>query len=381
MKVLYVSHHLKGNDGWSRYARDLISLINEKGVEVLCLVNEVDTLTNIPQSAILSKDPSAYLLSPVISYLDSRKVNKVIKNFNPDIIHFIVEPYGTMIPFIKKGNSKIVITVHSTFAYIPILLKGYRRRFAQYIALLSYEKVDSIISVSKYTEDHLKKHMDSIGGLKHIEGKLNIISGGVASDSVDITAREQLSNIPKEILFVGALKPRKGLLESIMALSKVKIDFIYRIVGNYEENNSYVKLIRNKIKELSLDKKIVLVGSVSDEVLKSMYKKADLFLMLSTNNGADFEGYGLVYIEANGRGVPTIGPSDSGVSDAIVHEKTGYLVNQFDSELVAKTIDNLFENKTIKSEDCIAWANDNTSEIKADKVFELYKKLVNSKSK
>lgn len=376
MKILYISHHLKGNDGWSRYARDLIALTKEKGVEVLCLVNEIDTLTDIPQVACLKKDPSAYLVSPIISYFDSKKVNKIIKDFKPDIIHFLVEPYGIIIPFIKKGNSKIVITVHSTFAYIPILLKGFRRIFAQYIALKSYKKIDSIISVSKYTEEHLKKHMDSIGGLKYIENKLNIISGGVVSDSVDATARELLSNNPKEILFVGALKPRKGLLESIMALSKVKTDFIYRIVGNFNENNSYVKLIRNKIKELNLDKKVVLVGSVSDEVLKSMYKKADLFLMLSTNNGADFEGYGLVYIEANGRGVPVIGPNDSGVSDAIVSGKTGYIVNQFDSASVAKTIDYFFENKTIKTEDCIFWARENTSEIKTNKVFEVYKKLL-----
>ena len=376
MKILFISHHLKGNDGWSRYARDLIAGVQKSGADVLCLVNEIDPKADIPQQVCLNKEPLAYLINPVISFLNARKINKIIKFYQPDIIHVLVEPYGAMIPFIKKGNLKIIISIHSTFAFIPILVAGIRKKISEFMTLLSYKKVSHIISVSKYTEGHLKNHMSAIGGLKYIENKISIISGGVSNFSIDSSPVPPRENSPKEILFVGALKPRKGLLEAIEALSYVKTDFVYRVVGAYNENNSYVDLIRKKVKEFNLSGKIILVGSVSDEDLKNMYKKADLFLMLSTNNGADFEGYGLVYIEANGMGVPVVGPNDSGAADAIIHGKTGYLVNQYDALSVAKIIDMVLQNNTIKAEDCIAWARENRSEIKAKKVFEIYIKIL-----
>jgi glycosyltransferase involved in cell wall biosynthesis len=376
MKILYISHHLKGNDGWSRYTHDLIAEIQRNGTEVLCLVNEIDSKTNIPQKACLRKEPLAYVANPFVSFFNAIEINKIIKNYQPDIIHIIVEPYGTMVPFLRKGNSKIIISVHSTFAFLPILVKGIRRIFAQYMAILTFKKIDSIIAISKYTEEHLRKHMSAIKGLKYIENKISVINGGVASTSIDKSPRTPLTNFPKEILFVGALKPRKGLIEAIEALAHVKTDFIYRIVGAYNKDNSYIKLIQKKIAEYKLTGKIILIGSISDEELKNMYKKADLFLMLSTNNGADFEGYGLVYLEANGRGVPTIGPSDSGVSDAIISGKTGYLVDQYDSPTVAKIIDNVLQNNIIKAKDCIAWAWKNRSEAKAKEIFKIYTKLL-----
>ena len=376
MKILYISHHLKGNDGWSRYARDLIAETQKNGAGVLCLVNELDPETNIAQKALLKKEPLAYIINPIISFFDAQKVNSVIDEFQPDIIHFIVEPYATMVPFIKKGKAKIVITAHSTFAYLPILLTGFKRKFAEQVTLSYYKKVDSVISVSKYTEDHLKKHMGAIGGLKYLEGKLNIVSGGVASESIDDSPRKPLSNSPREILFVGALKPRKGVIEALEVLSQVKTDFVYRIVGSHDPKNPYVGLIREKIKSLGLEGKVVLTGSISDSELKSLYEKADLFLMLSMNNGADFEGFGLVYIEANGRGVPVIGSRDSGVADAILSGKTGYLVDQHDVVGVAGLIDDVLQKNTIKAEDCLAWARENRSDVKAKKVFEIYSNLL-----
>jgi hypothetical protein len=128
MKILYISDNLKGNAGWSRYARDLIFESKKNGADALCLVHEIDKNTDIEQASCLKNDPSAYLANPIVSYLNAREVNRKIKEFSPDIIHIIVEPYGTMIPFIRKGKAKIVVTVHSTFAYIPLLLKGDKKK-------------------------------------------------------------------------------------------------------------------------------------------------------------------------------------------------------------------------------------------------------------
>jgi glycosyltransferase involved in cell wall biosynthesis len=377
MKILYLTHHLKGNDGWSRYARDLALGVKMRGDDVICLVNEIDPLTDVVQKKVFSKGPLSYIVNPLINILDAYKVNRIIKEFNPDIIHVLVEPYGALIPFINKNNSKIVVMAYSTYAYLPIVVKGMKRKFVEILTSISLGKIDSIICISKYTKEYLRGHAKDIIKLSVLDRKISIVGGGVNEVQILKKAVPPLYNSPKEILFVGALKPRKGLIEAIEALRFVKSDYIYRIVGSYISSDPYIKLVNKKISEYNLQNKIILCGQVSDSELESMYMKADLFLMLSTNNGVDFEGYGLVYIEANSKGVPVIGPSDSGVSDAIISGKTGYLVNQFDSQNVAKVIENVLQNNPIKSSDCIAWALENTVEKKVSQIIEIYKIVIN----
>lgn len=383
MKVLFITHHLKGNDGWSRYARDLISGLVTEGVEPLCIVNEISPETNVPQKVGLL-GPLAYLAHPVRSYLSARKVQRVIDDFSPDLIHIIVEPYGTMLPFLRTGRAKVVFTAHSTYAFFPILMSGWWRvLFSRYITRLMYRRVDKIICVSEYTKKHLVQHMSAAGMANLVEGKTDVLAGGVDVSRISVRTKKSLNGgsdtaVRKEILFVGAVKPRKGVKEAIDALAQVNLttDFIFRIVGTYRDTDPYIILLREKIAEYGLAEKVVFTGVVSDQDLACLYDSADLFLMLSTNNGADFEGYGLVYIEANAHGVPAIGPNDSGVSDAILDGRTGYLVNQYDPASVARKIEDVLERATINSADCQAWARENTVEKKAIAMCEIYKRTI-----
>jgi len=374
MKVLFITHNLKGNDGWSRYSLDLIGVLMKEGAEVLCLVNELSSETNIPQKKCLGASV-LYVANPVIAWRTSSFVNKYIREFSPDIVHFIVEPYGNMIPFLKKSKAKVVLTVHSTFAFMPILVSGFRRFVSNIMTKWMYSKVDLVIAVSEYTKQHLLRHMSVINATTSVDKKMAVSSGGIDLSKFVLRHGNNASTT-KEILFVGAIKPRKGLKEAIDALAHVKADYIFRIVGMYNDGDPYFQLLKQKIAEYKLGRKVIFVGQVSDDQLKELYSNANLYLMLSTNNGADFEGYGLVYVEANAYGVPCIGPNDSGVSDAIVDGKTGYLVNQFDAPAVAKTIDSVLAGGLISPENCVAWAKENSKEKKASQMMALYDGII-----
>ena len=92
MKILYITHNQHAKDGWGRYTTNLVNEVKGLGHETRVLEHGYP----------LSRDPMLDLLNPIKSYFDAKKVNAVIIDFNPDIIHILVEPYATMVPFLKK---------------------------------------------------------------------------------------------------------------------------------------------------------------------------------------------------------------------------------------------------------------------------------------
>jgi glycosyltransferase involved in cell wall biosynthesis len=81
-----------------------------------------------------------------------------------------------------------------------------------------------------------------------------------------------------------------------------------------------------------------LLGRVPFEELRQWYQRADLFALLPIDRDNCHEGLGLVYLESAAAGVPAIGVTRSGASEAIVHGETGLLVEQNDPQAAAGAI-------------------------------------------
>jgi phosphatidylinositol alpha-1,6-mannosyltransferase len=82
--------------------------------------------------------------------------------------------------------------------------------------------------------------------------------------------------------------------------------------------------------ELGVADRISFTGAVEDTVLEKFYRDSDLFVLPSTQ-----EGFGLVYAEAMGYGLPCIGARGCGSEDAIIDGATGRLIDEPGAEAVA----------------------------------------------
>ncbi|MFH1643630.1 MAG: glycosyltransferase family 4 protein, partial [bacterium] len=159
--------------------------------------------------------------------------------------------------------------------------------------------------------------------------------------------------------------PRKNLDMLVKVFDK--LDSIYtnlklNVVGPKPSDKKIATL--QKFKSF---KNINFTGLISDEELKNYYQNSRLMLITSYQ-----EGLGIVGLEALSNGIPVVATNCGGVSDFIVNEKNGFLVDVNDVDgMTAKAalILRSEELTTEMSEFAIKFVNQNFSEQKIYSIF------------
>ncbi|MCI0432433.1 MAG: glycosyltransferase family 4 protein [Gemmatimonadetes bacterium] len=130
------------------------------------------------------------------------------------------------------------------------------------------------------------------------------------------------------VLFtLGRLVPAKGHLDVIHALgtvhAKLRDRTAYVVAG--EGSAEYVA----ELERAALDARIrlVLLGPISDTKAIAACDAADVFVMLSRQTGTRLEGFGIAYIEAGARNVPSVARATGGVQEAVRDGETGLILS------------------------------------------------------
>lgn len=135
------------------------------------------------------------------------------------------------------------------------------------------------------------------------------------------------------ILTVARLSERKGHIDVLYAIDSLRNEFRnieYRIVGS----GSYENKIKEKIRELNLEKYVKIVGGVTDDELELEYLRADIFVLHHKQLAdGDTEGCPTVFLEAGLHHLPVVGGEAGGVSDAIKDKETGFICHIGTTEL------------------------------------------------
>ncbi len=149
------------------------------------------------------------------------------------------------------------------------------------------------------------------------------------------------------VLSVGRLVARKGFDISIKAVAELKrrgqkVRLV--IVGDGPERKRLEKLAD----ELEVAEAVVFAGAAPARELAALYAACDVMVMAPKSLGADVEGFGIVYLEANLFGKPAIGSRAGGVPEAVLHEQTGLLVQPGDALELAEAIERLIKDPALR---------------------------------
>lgn len=145
---------------------------------------------------------------------------------------------------------------------------------------------------------------------------------------IDIKRKYNFNNTNKKFVFTLArMDPRKGHLRVIQAINQLPADLRMRVeyicIGP-TDNSKYVSEVKRIAS--SLDVGLHVLGRLPVDEIKAIMSVCDVFCMPGLPDGKNIEGFGLAYIEAAAQGLPVIATNVGGVSEAVLNNLTGLLI-------------------------------------------------------
>lgn len=259
---------------------------------------------------------------------------KALKNsLKKEKIDVVLAEYGNLasevIPVCKQLKLPLIAHFHGFDATVDEVLKKYNN----YKNLFEY--ATKIIAVSKVMEQQLL----SIGCPKE-KLVLNTYGPNDKFQKIKPTFKKE------ELIAVGRFTDKKAPYYLILALKKVVEKFPNAkliIAGDGYLKNTCSNLIRL----FNLEKNVVLPGIITPEKFREYITTSRAFVQHSiTAENGDMEGTPVSVLEASSAGIPVISTNHAGIPDVIIHNKTGFLVEEHDVQGMANYMIELIEDKT-----------------------------------
>jgi len=240
------------------------------------------------------------------------KIKEVLEREKFDIIH-LHEPFMPMLcsAVLRFSNAATVGTFHAA-AGRP----GYS--FGWPISALMIQerlhKLNARIAVSIAAARYTKRW---------IPGKYDIIPNGIDLDvfNPDVAPLPEYKDGKLNILFVGRLESRKGLVYLLKAYRRIKKtlpDTRLIIVGPGKRlRGRYERFVRNNKLE-----DVIFTGHVPQDMLPRYYQTADIYCSPATGR----ESFGIVLLEAMALGKPVVASSIEGYRCVVTNGIEGILV-------------------------------------------------------
>ena len=163
---------------------------------------------------------------------------------------------------------------------------------------------------------------------------------GITSTEEEVALRTRRPG-PLALLFVGSLIPRKGLQTLIAALASLASDnWHLTVVGNRERDARYEAALKKQVAAGGLEGRISFTGEIGDADLVSFFRTSQVLTVPSF-----LEGFGIVYLEAMGFGLPALASSAGGAPEIVFHGRNGFLVAPGDVAALAASIQELIRDR------------------------------------
>jgi glycosyltransferase involved in cell wall biosynthesis len=249
---------------------------------------------------------------------------RLLKQQHFDIIHaHWWFPSGLAAAIVAQVLRKpLVLTSHGSDVVLLSSLKWLKP-----IAKWTYSRASFVTVLSTPLATALNEFLGNFDELAIIPEPLNLMR-------VDNTLSSNTSCSERYILYVGRLTEYKGVKFLVEAFAKLTsfLDVKLVIAGDGPLRGA----LQEQVRTLGLCDRVDFRGYLPNPDVLRLMKPASVLVMPSiTGKHGEFEGLGVVLLEAMALGVPVIGSSSGGITDIIIDQQSGLLVPGADPESLA----------------------------------------------
>jgi glycosyltransferase involved in cell wall biosynthesis len=313
--AFFIYGDIEMNSGGFLYDRKIVEYLRAQGhlVRVMSL-----PWLDYAESISLYKNASA----KIIEGLGPEKFDLIVQD---ELAHPLLSMLNRRI---RKLNIPIISIVHHLRCSEEQLLGG--KLCAAVFEAVYLTGVDGVILNSRAT-------LEAIRRFRVAAGKSFIISAPGCdrfrnSFDPELINQKCAGPGPLRIVFAGNLIPRKGLHTLIAALEKMPAgSWRLSVAGDAVFNPGYAAGIRAMVEHSGLGGNIDFLGRVSDGELARLLLDSHVLVVPSS-----YEGFGIIYAEAMGFGLPAIGCRSGAVPELIEHGRNGFLIMPGDHSGLAR---------------------------------------------
>jgi glycosyltransferase involved in cell wall biosynthesis len=244
---------------------------------------------------------------PLRRFLSNERVVAVLAEFGPNGVRLARACAAAMVPLVVHFHGFDVYRQSTLARY----LEGYRTMF---------EAASAIVAVSTDMERRLVE-------LGAPADRIQCNPCGVEVSMFDQADPERA---PPQFLSVGRFVNKKGPLLTILAFQRAleeAPDSRLIMVGDGELLDSSRRLVTC----LGLHDRVSFLGSRPHEEVSRLMRGSRAFVQHSVvAHDGDSEGTPVAVLEAGASGLPVISTRHGGITDAVLHNETGFLVEEGD---------------------------------------------------
>ncbi len=365
MKVLIVAPDFyPANGGYANAITNFVTELTKKDVEIIVytpiflgLNKELDAENiSVVRSGYHKYGPT--LFWELSSYFN---LKKIVKDGGVDVVFFETAEFGLLGYLMAKRFKKVAVRIHGcTETEVAIFGDKLYEKIGSFFTKLFFRKVSYVLSTNNYHLQFYKEHFLKNNVYK-IAGKKFFVIPNVVSENkyTNLSNKNELLNkygvdseVDKKFFFtlgrlnqVGLIqKGMEDLVYSVFLLKNGNKQVFERIkivlVGKGECKNYIMQLTDN----LGISKSFVFIDEMPHGDVLDFMKISDCVVLLSR-----FEGLSMFALEALSRGSVLLFARSGGISDLVIDEVNGYLVDSQNIEMIEEKIVNI----VLKDEDGI----------------------------
>ena len=280
------------------------------------------------------------------SFFHSSKIQAIIEEFKPDIIHIQAHFYigRNTIHAAFKTNTPIVATNHfmpnNLIHYVPFhktigapIIKAAWKDFAKV-----FNKVGQVTTPTKTAASLIQPYFQK--NIQVISCGINLAIFNPHNNGEYLKTKYALKALPT-LLYVGRLDQEKNvdMVLKALAITLKNTSMQFVIAGSGAEKERLQQLAS----ELKISKNVIFTGFVPDEDLPNLYAIAHGFIIAGT---AELQS--IVTMEAMATGLPVLAVNAVALPELVKNNENGYLFEYGDVHALAEKMTRMFSDEELR---------------------------------